>query len=150
VKKEFVAVAFATLTYIRMADAQGYPSRYITIIVPFTAGSPVDTISRILAPRVSRALGQQVVVENVTGAGGTTGITRAAKAAPDGYTIVIASTGTHAGARPFIRISDTILPTVSRALVSSAQRRSLWWPARTFHRTHCKNSLRICARTRKR
>ena len=97
-KKEFVAVAFATLTYIRMADAQGYPSRYITIIVPFTAGSPVDTISRILAPRVSRALGQQVVVENVTGAGGTTGITRAAKAAPDGYTIVIASTGTHAGA----------------------------------------------------
>src|SRR5262249_39686742 len=80
------------------AVGQSYPAHYITIIVPFTAGSPVDTISRVLAPGMSRVLGQQVVVENVTGAGGTTGITRAAKAAPDGYTMVIASTGTHAGA----------------------------------------------------
>jgi tripartite-type tricarboxylate transporter receptor subunit TctC len=98
VKSRFVALTFATLSHIGIASAQGYPSRYITIIVPFTAGSPVDTISRILASGMSRVLGQQLVVENITGAGGTTGITRAAKAAPDGYTMVIASTGTHAGA----------------------------------------------------
>jgi putative tricarboxylic transport membrane protein len=97
-KRLFLSLAFATLANIGTATAQSYPTRYITIIVPFTAGSPVDTISRILAPGMSRLLGQQVVVENVTGAGGTTGITRAAKAAPDGYTMVIASTGTHAGA----------------------------------------------------
>ncbi len=77
--------------------AQNYPNRYITIIVPFTAGSPVDTISRILGASLSKQLGQQVIVENVGGAGGTTGVTRAARAAPDGYTMVIASTGTHAG-----------------------------------------------------
>src|SRR5262245_34279231 len=92
------ALAFAALANIGSAAAEGYPNRYISIIVPFSAGSPVDTISRILAPGMSRRLGQQVVVENVTGAGGTTGITRGAKAAPDGYTMVIASTGTHAGA----------------------------------------------------
>jgi tripartite-type tricarboxylate transporter receptor subunit TctC len=97
-KRLFLSLAFTTLANIGTATAQSYPIRYITIIVPFTAGSPVDTISRILAPGMSRLLGQQVVVENVTGAGGTTGITRAAKAAPDGYTMVIASTGTHAGA----------------------------------------------------
>jgi tripartite-type tricarboxylate transporter receptor subunit TctC len=98
VKSRFVALTFATLSHIGIASAQGYPSRYITIIGPFTAGSPVDTISRILASGMSRVLGQQLVVENITGAGGTTGITRAAKAASDGYTMVIASTGTHAGA----------------------------------------------------
>jgi len=97
-RKLLVSFAFVTLAGIGPAIGQSYPARYLTIIVPFTAGSPVDTISRILAPGMSRLLGQQVVVENVTGAGGTTGVTRAAKAAPDGYTLVIASTGTHAGA----------------------------------------------------
>jgi tripartite-type tricarboxylate transporter receptor subunit TctC len=80
------------------AQAQNYPSRHITIIVPFTAGAVADTISRLLAPGLAKYLGQQVIVENIGGAGGTTGITRAAKAAPDGYTIAYASTGTHAGA----------------------------------------------------
>lgn len=79
-------------------QAQTYPNRHITIIVPFTAGSVADTVSRLLAPGLTKQLGQQVVVENVGGAGGTTGVTRASRAAPDGYTIAYASTGTHAGA----------------------------------------------------
>jgi tripartite-type tricarboxylate transporter receptor subunit TctC len=80
------------------AQAQTYPNRHITIIVPFTAGAVADTVARILAPGLTRHLGQQVIVENVGGAGGTTGVTRASRAAPDGYTIAYASTGTHAGA----------------------------------------------------
>lgn len=78
--------------------AQNYPTRHITIIVPFTPGAVADTVARLLAPELAKRLGQQVIVENIGGAGGTTGITRAARAAPDGYTIAYASTGTHAGA----------------------------------------------------
>ena len=82
------------------AGAQGnYPSRPITMIVPFTAGGPTDVIARIVSDHMSRTLGQQIVVENVAGAGGTTGITRAAQAQPDGYTIMMGHMGTH-GAAP--------------------------------------------------
>lgn len=80
------------------AQAQAYPTRHITIIVPFTAGAVADTVARLLAPELAKRLGQQVIVENIGGAGGTTGVTRAARSAPDGYTIAYASTGTHAGA----------------------------------------------------
>lgn len=90
--------AAAALFLSAQVHAQGYPTRHITIIVPFTAGSVADTVARLLAPSLSKQLGQQVVVENVGGAGGTTGVTRAARSAPDGYTIAYASTGTHAGA----------------------------------------------------
>ncbi len=79
-------------------QAQTYPNRHITIVVPFTAGAVADTVARLLAPGLTKQLGQQVIVENVGGAGGTTGVTRAARAAPDGYTVAYASTGTHAGA----------------------------------------------------
>ncbi|AWN34554.1 tripartite tricarboxylate transporter substrate-binding protein [Methylobacterium radiodurans] len=81
------------------AAADTYPQRPITMIVPFAAGGPTDVVARIVAEPMSRALGQQVVVENVTGAGGTTGITRGAQAAPDGYTIMVGHMGTH-GAAP--------------------------------------------------
>src|SRR5215207_3642538 len=73
-----------------------YPSRPITVIVPFAAGGPTDTITRIVGEHMSRTLGQQLVVENVVGAGGTTASTRAARAAPDGYTIEMGHMGTHA------------------------------------------------------
>jgi tripartite-type tricarboxylate transporter receptor subunit TctC len=69
------------------------------MIVPFAAGGPTDVVARIVAEHMSRTLGQQVVIENVTGAGGTTGITRASQAAPDGYTIMMGHMGTH-GAAP--------------------------------------------------
>ena len=82
------------------AFAQGdYPQRPITMVVPFAAGGPTDVIARIVGENMSRTLGQQVVVENVAGAGGTTGITRASQAQPDGYTIMMGHMGTH-GAAP--------------------------------------------------
>lgn len=78
-----------------------YPDRPITMIVPFAAGGPTDVVARIVAEHMSRTLGQQIIVENVAGAGGTTGITRAAQAAPDGYTICMGHMGTH-GAAPAV------------------------------------------------
>ncbi len=81
------------------ALAQGFPTRPITMIVPFSAGGPTDIIARIVGDHMSRTLGQQVVVENVVGVGGTTGITRGAQSTPDGYTIMMGHMGTH-GAAP--------------------------------------------------
>lgn len=81
------------------ALAQSYPTKPITLIVPFAAGGPTDVIARIVGEHMSKTLGQQIVVENVAGAGGTTGITRAAQATADGYTIMMGHMGTH-GAAP--------------------------------------------------
>ena len=78
------------------ASAQDYPTRPITLIVPFAAGGPTDVISRIVGEHISRTLGQQLVIENVVGAGGTTASTRAKRAAPDGYTLITGHMGTHA------------------------------------------------------
>jgi tripartite-type tricarboxylate transporter receptor subunit TctC len=78
------------------AAAQAYPSRPVTIIVPFSAGGTTDVIARILGEHMSRALGQQFIVENAVGAGGTTGSIRAMRASPDGYTVELGNMGTHA------------------------------------------------------
>ena len=77
------------------AAAQSYPNRPITLVVPFSAGGPTDTIARIMAARMTAAIGQTVVVDNTTGAGGTIGVARVVKAASDGYTIGIGHIGTH-------------------------------------------------------
>src|SRR6266513_787522 len=77
------------------AFSQTYPTRPITMIVPFAVGGPTDTIARIMAERMGKTLGQQVVVENVTGAGGSIAVTKVARAAPDGYTVGIGHIGTH-------------------------------------------------------
>lgn len=77
------------------AAAQGYPTRPLSIVVAFSAGGPTDTIARILAARMTGAIGQTVVVENTTGAGGTIGVGRIAKGAPDGYLLGIGHIGTH-------------------------------------------------------
>src|SRR5258706_1207863 len=77
------------------AFSQTYPTHPITMIVPFAVGGPTDTIARIMAERMGKTLGQQVVVENVTGAGGSIAVTKVARAAPDGYTIGIGHIGTH-------------------------------------------------------
>ena len=79
--------------------AQTYPTRSITMIVPFAAGGPTDIVARIVGEHMSRTLGQQIIVENVAGAGGTTGITRGAQSTADGYTIMMGHMGTH-GAAP--------------------------------------------------
>jgi tripartite-type tricarboxylate transporter receptor subunit TctC len=70
-------------------QAQDYPTNPITVIVPFSAGGPTDTVTRLVAESMSKTLGQQVIVENVGGAGGTLGAARAAKAEPDGYTLLL-------------------------------------------------------------
>ena len=75
-----------------------YPSRMITLIVPFAAGGPTDVVARILAEHMSRTLGAQIVIENVLGAGGTTAAVRAMRSPPDGYTIMMGHMGTHAAA----------------------------------------------------
>jgi tripartite-type tricarboxylate transporter receptor subunit TctC len=80
----------------RIAWAQAYPARPVTIIVPVAAGGTTDVSARIIGEYMSRVFGQQFIVENVPGAGGTTGSTRAMRARPDGYTILMGHTGTHA------------------------------------------------------
>jgi tripartite-type tricarboxylate transporter receptor subunit TctC len=90
-----VAVAVAG---IGGAQAQPYPSHPITIIVPFPAGGPTDTLARILSERMRVSLGQPVIIETVTGAGASIGVARAAQAAPDGYTLSIGNWTSHVGA----------------------------------------------------
>ena len=90
----FAAVAVA-LAGSAAARAENYPSRPITIIVPFAAGGPTDALARILGDRMRQSLGQPIIVEDVTGAGGTIGVGRAVHAAPDGYTLSIGHLGTH-------------------------------------------------------
>jgi tripartite-type tricarboxylate transporter receptor subunit TctC len=87
-----VALAFQA----QGALAQDYPARPVTLIVPFAAGGPTDVISRIVAEHMSRTLGQQIVIENVVGAGGTTASTKAKNATNDGYTLITGHMGTHA------------------------------------------------------
>jgi len=98
-KKSLIAVAAAIGLFAGAASAQTYPTKPITMIVPFAAGGPTDIIARIVGEHMSKTLGQQIVVENVAGAGGTTGITRGAQATADGYTIMMGHMGTH-GAAP--------------------------------------------------
>jgi tripartite-type tricarboxylate transporter receptor subunit TctC len=88
------AVTLPTMSHSAFAQA-AYPSRALTMIVPFAAGGPTDVIGRVLAERMRGPLGQTVVVENTTGAGGTTGTGRLARSAPDGYTLGIGQNGSH-------------------------------------------------------
>ena len=92
-----VIFALALASAIAAAQAQPYPSRPITIISPFPPGGSTDVVARIMAERMRTALGQSVVVENVGGAGGSIGVGRVARAAPDGYTIDLGQWDTHVG-----------------------------------------------------
>jgi tripartite-type tricarboxylate transporter receptor subunit TctC len=82
------------------AQAEAYPTRSITMIVPFAAGGPTDVIARIVTGHMAQTLGQTIIIENVVGAGGTTATTRAARAANDGYTLITGHMGTHAASVP--------------------------------------------------
>jgi tripartite-type tricarboxylate transporter receptor subunit TctC len=92
----FGAVACASV--LSGALALDYPTRPVTIIVPFAAGGPADITGRIVGEQLAKRLGQQFIIENVNGAGGTIGATRAARATPDGYTLIMGHMGTHAAA----------------------------------------------------
>ncbi len=87
------ALVFTVLLLAGEASAQSYPSRQVRLIVPFGAGGPTDVIARVVAQRLSEAWGQQVITENIPGAGGNTGVAMVAKAPADGYTILVVSTG---------------------------------------------------------
>ena len=93
-KRTFVA-ALAILAAVTGAQAQGFPSKPITIVIPLAAGGAVDTMVRTMIESLRASLGQPILVENLGGAGGTTGINRVARAAPDGYTISVGTWGTH-------------------------------------------------------
>ena len=99
-----VAVALvASLQCIGPVLSQDWPTRPVTMVVPFAAGGPADTVGRILASSLSELLGQQVIIENVGGSGGMTGSARVAKAAPDGYQFVLGNVGTHAANQTFYK-----------------------------------------------
>ncbi len=94
-RKVLMLAAALLAAGVLAAAAQTYPSRVVTIIVPYPAGGPTDTIARILAERMQVALGQSVIIENIGGAGGSIGVGRVAHASPDGYTLSIGHTQTH-------------------------------------------------------
>jgi tripartite-type tricarboxylate transporter receptor subunit TctC len=96
-----IAGALAALAIAGAAHAQNYPTRDIKVIVPFPAGGPSDIVARIAADGMSKHLGHNIIIENVGGAGGTVGATRASEAAPDGYTLFAASMGTIIAAPTF-------------------------------------------------
>ena len=96
-KKVLVAIALVVFAGIASAQAQNYPSRQITLIVPFPPGGSTDVAARIMAEYMRTRLGQPVVIENVGGAGGSIAVGRVARAAPDGYTIDIGQWDTHVG-----------------------------------------------------
>jgi tripartite-type tricarboxylate transporter receptor subunit TctC len=95
---QLAAGAAALPAVPRIAWAQAYPSRPITMIVPFSAGGATTTLARILAEHMKETLGQPVVVENVGGAGGSIGVSRSARAPPDGYSLSFGNWASHVGA----------------------------------------------------
>src|SRR5947209_3583710 len=94
-KAAWIAPFMAILGAVGNATAQGYPIRPITIVVPFAAGGPTDALARIVAERMAAKLGQPVIVEVITGAAGTIGVGRVARAPADGYTLIMGNWSTH-------------------------------------------------------
>src|SRR3954452_14108141 len=95
VMRKFVVAVVATLAFAPQARADNFPSHPITIVVPYAAGGPSDAMARILAERMKLKLVETILVENVTGAGGSIGVGRAVCSAPDGYPISFGHLGTH-------------------------------------------------------
>jgi tripartite-type tricarboxylate transporter receptor subunit TctC len=125
IAKRMILPAFLTAVFgccgASPATAQVYPSRPVTIIVPTTAGGPPDTIARLLSERMRLTLGQPVIIENVTGAGGTLSIARVARAAPDGYTVSIGHLNSHVFSGATYAVSYDLLKDLAPvALLTSA------------------------------
>jgi len=103
-----------------IARAQGFPARPVTLVAPFPAGGPVDTIARILGEHMQRALGQPFIVENVAGAAGSLGVGRVARAAPDGYTLCVGQWSTHVANAAIYKLPyDTLTDFAPIALLSN-------------------------------
>jgi tripartite-type tricarboxylate transporter receptor subunit TctC len=97
----YVVALIAAMLFAVPSGAQDYPTRTITMVVPYPAGGPSDVVARIVADGMSKRLGQAIIIENVGGAGGTIGTVRVAAAEPDGYTLLGASMGSHVAAPAF-------------------------------------------------
>jgi tripartite-type tricarboxylate transporter receptor subunit TctC len=93
--RKSIVAALALIAATAAAAAQTFPTRPITIVVPFAAGGPADAMARVMGDRMGRSLGQQIIVEDVAGAGGSVGVGRVVRAAPDGYTVGIGHWSTH-------------------------------------------------------
>ena len=119
------SIAAAVVAIPHNANAQAYPTRPLTLVVPFAAGGPSDVAGRIIGQRLSEVLGQQVVVENTAGAGGTIGSLRVARAKPDGYQFVLGNSGPTFGGNRFT--SD------HRIIRARTSRQSAWWKSPRAH-----------------
>lgn len=105
----FLGLAAGTVLAVSGAFAQSYPAKQITMVVPFAAGGPTDTVGRLIAEKMSVDLGQQIVVENIGGAGGTLGAAKVARAEPDGYTVLLHHIGLAASATLYRKLPyDTL------------------------------------------
>jgi tripartite-type tricarboxylate transporter receptor subunit TctC len=114
------AGAAALPAFSRIARAQAYPTRPITLVAPFPAGGPVDTIARILGEHMQRSLGQPCIVEDFAGAAGSTGVGRVARAAPDGYTLIVGQWSTHVANAAIYKLPyDTLADFAPIALLSN-------------------------------
>jgi tripartite-type tricarboxylate transporter receptor subunit TctC len=108
-------VGLAAMGLASAAHAQAFPNRPMTMVVPFAAGGPTDVVARLVSERMSQILGQQIIIENMGGAGGMSGSSKVAKATPDGYTMVMGTVGTHAQnqtlyAKPAYSAADDFRP----------------------------------------
>ena len=119
-------VAVALLMPDRPVAAQAYPSKPVTIVVPFPAGGPVDTIARIMGDRMRTFLGQPIVVENVGGAAGSIGVGRAARAPADGYTISLGNWATHVVNGAIYPLNYDVLNDFEPVSLILSSRRSSW------------------------
>ena len=114
------AGAAALPAFPEIASAQAYPTRPVTLVAPFPAGGPVDTICRILGEHMQASLGQPILVENVAGAAGSLGVGRVARAAPDGYTLIVGQWSTHVANAAIYKLAyDTLTDFQPIALLSS-------------------------------
>ena len=117
--KAVAAVAFAIVAC--PVHAQTYPSKPVTLLVPFAAGGATDTVARVTAQSMSKLLGQTIIIENATGAGGTIAASRAARAEPDGYTLLIHHIGISTAATLYRKLSyDTKTAFAPIGLVTNA------------------------------
>ena len=138
--RRMIAAAATVIALGGHAAAQDWPTRPITLIVPFAAGGGIDVSARIQAQRMGELLGQSIVIENVGAAAGMAGGARVAKAAPDGYTLLIGNTGTHAFNQSLYKRPLYNAATKFERSDWCRNRRASWSRARICRRTTCRNS----------
>src|SRR5262245_59103035 len=145
-----IAIAVALLTTSAAGvTAEVYPARPITVVVPYPAGGPTDTLARILADHMKTSLGQSIIIENVTGGGGSIGVGRVARAAPDGYTVSIGHWNTHVVHGATLNLSFHILNDFEPVALL-ADTPNGWWRQRRCRPMISRSRLRGSSKIRER